>query len=262
MKGNLWGLGTDSLVTDSDTVVNGLTYKKIIYYNLSGPEWNLMGFLREDTTSGKAWYFMNIDTNERLIVDMGLTLDDTFMIYSPFLTGAAIVDSVYTISGRKHIRLNIYVEFSNDTKLTFIEGIGTNAGIDYQTDYIDKSAAFLLCSHKNGSKVYQNSYPIFKDLCFYYQTMGINDVNNKSINFKIYPNPLTQNTIITFDNINNKLYRFIIYDIMGRKIRSYFTIDNQIIIYRNVLSNGIYFYKFLKEHELLLSGKLVVTNIF
>lgn len=82
IKGNFWGTGTDSLVTVSDTIINSYTYKKILYYDISSGTTqieSIVGYLREDSIQGKAWFFNTEDIAEQLIMDLNLNLGDTFL---------------------------------------------------------------------------------------------------------------------------------------------------------------------------------------
>lgn len=63
---------TDSFYTTFDTIINGYTYKTVFIYSY------ISGFIREDINTGKAWYLYASDTNEILIMDLSLSIADTF----------------------------------------------------------------------------------------------------------------------------------------------------------------------------------------
>ena len=99
-------LRTDSLYTVSDIVINGMIYKEIFYQTISETPHiplSTVGYLREDSAQGKAWFFSNQDTTERLIMDLNLNLGDTFYvsgIWNPN-PGYYPVDSIWVDAGRR-----------------------------------------------------------------------------------------------------------------------------------------------------------------
>lgn len=171
-------LGQDGITSsryEKDTVVHGVTYKKVI---LSNPSLNRPfagGLFREDTTSGKVWYrdikfsnpFASSDTAERLAFRFDLKVGDTFDLSHTtrrFPDSLSIVDSVRTINGLKHIYFKAKVygrsTLSDGEPLTFIEGVGCNLGVLWKhgnsnpgtVTHAELFATYLLCSFKNGVK--------------------------------------------------------------------------------------------------------------
>jgi hypothetical protein len=179
---NLFGQVTDSLIAGNDTIINSETYKIIkpasCLYN--------GGFLREDPSTGKAWFVAKNgdDTVEKLIMDLSLGIGDSFLVYRNSLYYG--VDSVYIYGGRKHVRL---VNLNSSTeKFTFIEGIGTTRGLTYQMTPSPNMSALLLCSFKDEIQIYQNNEPGYSSTCSVLN-LGINDGAEKKYDINIYPNP-------------------------------------------------------------------------
>lgn len=246
IKGNFWGTGTDSLTIGLDTIINSINYKKVLYYDLTGgsPQLqNITGYLREDSTLGKAWYFSNIDTTEQLIMDLNLNLGDTFYVAGVWnsYVGYHPVDSIWFQSGRKHIRIdneiNPNIGGSNNEKVTFIEGIGTNIGISYQDLNNVNNFPYLLCSYKDINAIYQNSHPFFMGSCKYL-SVGIDDnlTSEKPIN--IYPNP-TKN-ILNIVVPDAQALKIDVYSIDGKLIERK-SITKNIIIDVSKYQSGLYF---------------------
>lgn len=261
VKGNLWGSGTDSLYTVSDTVINGKTYKKIAYQDITEtPSFPLVGFLREDSTQGKAWFFNSADTTEYLIMDLSLNWGDTFYMGGSWnsIPGYFPVDSIWTSLGRKHVRVDHYIPWFNNgvsDKLIFIEGVSTNIGIAYQTFDI-MNFPFLLCSHKDGLPIYQNDDSVLNGACVY-TTVGINEELNVS-NIKLYPNPSSNHLMI--ENLGQQKSKVVI------ELR---TIDGKIAItqkassFEKIMVNttelpaGIYFVMVKDAEQTLTTQKWV-----
>ncbi len=96
----------------------------------------------------------------------------------------------------------------------------------------------------------------------YEDLTGINDklfpLNNK---IAVYPNPFNTSTTIKIpEELTIKDAEIKIYDLFGKQIINIVNIKNQeIIIDRKELSNGIYFYKLINENETIGTGKLIVN---
>lgn len=250
IKGNFWGTGTDSLVTVSDTIINSYTYKKILYYDISSGTTqieSIVGYLREDSIQGKAWFFNTEDIAEQLIMDLNLNLGDTFYVGGVWNsnTGYHLVDSVWTVFGRKHIRIDVAINPNpgggNNEKLIFIEGVGTNIGIGYQDlNYID-NFPYLLCSYKNENLEYHNSNPVFNGNCNY-TTVGVDDYL-RDIKYEIYPNPSSTNEIIIeHQNEKHEYLTIELYSSTGRLLLSLNTMSfEKTRINTNDFPAGIYF---------------------
>lgn len=249
---------TDSIVSENDTVINGKMYKNIIKYGGWGGGG---GFLREDTIEGKAWFINKYDTVEYLIMNLELALNDSFMFYNSWSgSGMEYVDSVYLENGKKHIRFNVDSDsplvfdsaYPYDTPIEFIEGIGTNIGIEYQNHYMSPLVFGLLCASKNGQNIFQ---PF--SFCRY-DWMGINEKENYQ-KIKISPNPFNNTAIIV---INKDIFldcRFTIYDLFGRKVKEFAIHESPYTFYRNNLTDGIYFYQAVTDkNKIIANGKMVI----
>jgi len=77
-------------------------------------------------------------------------------------------------------------------------------------------------------------------------------------NFRITPNPFTNQTIIQFDNINNTIHQLMITDITGKLIKSINNIrDNQVTISRDAMPAGVYFATLSNEKGELVTQKII-----
>ena len=157
----------------NDTTINNVQYKIIHLGLICAPNFNeIIGFLREDTLTGKVWYKPNFeeDKDEFLIMDLSLKKGDSF----EFTTNTYLqqkdkwlVDSTYYENSRK------IVEFTCDLnwclarqKLKFIEGIGPSNGISYNNERPEKNA--LIFKHHNDQLIYtSDNYGIvgYNDNC-------------------------------------------------------------------------------------------------
>jgi hypothetical protein len=181
----------DSVILKNDTIINGNKYHAIFsdYYNYTG-------FLKEDTVSGKIWFFKSAppyhgDVNEEvLIMDLSLNLGDIFPIPIRAIQNNqiidsfdVIVDSVYFVNNRKHIRFgNMTNDFTHE-KLTFIEGVGTNFGFDYRYDTRNK----ILERQVKGNNInYLYEHSENNELCL---EGGLGNQTLEKTNISVSPNP-------------------------------------------------------------------------
>jgi hypothetical protein len=207
-----------------DTIVDGKKYTVIPFYD---------GFVREDTTSGKVWFYNKIYAQEYLVMDLNLNLNEAFTIYSYNNTPSTIfVDSIYYINGLKHVRLNHLIRMcALEEKLTFIEGSGPNAAFHYQRSDI---ASYMLCHFKDGVKVAGNI--IFNndcDIC----DVGINEYHQNNI--YLFPNPSRDVFHFRFPHAEKALHTEI-FNYLGKKIFSESGHTQKIDL--SSAGDGIYFY--------------------
>ena len=266
---NMWEPGTDSLRIGSDTLINGLQYKQIISdYIVYNPQ-HIHGFLREDTITGRAWYkgwyssfTNNGDSTERLIVDMSLTVGDSFYVapYPPFPldTGWLIVDSVYYLFGRKHIQFMDSTASYWGGKLKFIEGIGPNLGIQYLSENLNTNP-YLLCSYKDNVEIYSNNNPHFNGCNLITDILQNNTYGKQKV--KIFPIPASDE--ITMDlNLYSNYSKLSIYlfDDMGKKIRKIIPNFPNTTINTKDTNEGIYFINISDSDILLQTNKIVIIK--
>lgn len=205
-------------MSELETVINGVNYKMVgtvysggVSYDLAGIDAN--GFTREDVTTGKAWFMSTIetmsglDTVEYLIMNLSLNVGDTFLIYQPWNEViTSIIDSVYYISGVKHVQTN-YHFWGSDEPLTFIEGVGTNYGLGYMHDSFNMCRC-LISINKDLDEVYSNNN------CF--PPMVGNENLIEDIGISIFPNPAS--TYVTIESNAKVVQNYAIYTVIGETV--------------------------------------------
>jgi hypothetical protein len=215
-----------------DTNVNSLNYKVI-----SG----MGGFLREDTTQGKVWFYDTILQKEYLVTDMTLGLGDTSYIYSWNNDSVPmIVDSVYYEGGLKHLRFNSAINICGlNEKIEFKEGSGPNASFNYHGNFgVGEVNSYMLCHFKDNLKVLGNE--LFGDTCFVF-SVGITEHKTEATKVKIFPNPATDFVSIDIVEPQNENFEVHIYNSIGALVKSENFEKAQQVYNINGLTNGIYF---------------------
>ncbi len=211
-----WTL-TDSLVVRNDTVINNHNYKYV--QDIGFVQYG--GYIREDTNSGKVWYLDKSQMHkEYLIMNLSLNVGDTFIIHKavPPADSIRIVDSIKYINGDKRIYLSDKSITLTFEPLTFIEGIGPNAGIIFQLyqSTFPSMGSYLLCAHKDNVQSFINTSPYFNGVC-YIHTGGIEEYKSENFKLKIFPNPSSNKIIINYSQLINE-GDILIYNTLGQLV--------------------------------------------
>ena len=269
----LAGRFLDSLVACCDTTVSGENYKLIQHYRhadnaLMGP--TDIGLLREDTTTGEAWFLSLGDHVERKVCDMTLTIGDSFQIYNinPSVPGysSAFVDSVYYVNGVKYIQLDTmpyYLTGNKKEKFTLVEGIGPNVGVHYGDSYWFIPFPYLLCAHKDGQQVYQNSNAAYGNYC---NSLGIpysvDDAKQVESAIKNYPNPFSESITMEYEGDGFLGATIItIYNVKGQRVMTeQWTSGASKTFATTTLPAGFYFMLLRKTNGQLLFHSTLVKQ--
>lgn len=104
------------------------------------------------------------------------------------------------------------------------------------------------------------------------QTGGINDIfvakvsattgiaeNLIKNHISIYPNPFSTTATLKINSATSfKNAELKIYDVLGREVKHILVNTSEIIINRDELENGIYFYKLMNSQEVIVTGKIII----
>jgi len=246
------------LKTGNDTILNGKTYKNILYStDASHLEWESRGlFMREE--EGRIYWYDQAEPREEetLLYDFNLQEGESISRYlAPYWNVKIIsaVDSIRSIQIGDSLRKIFYISNTTDSNSgkrpeIWIEGIGSLWGLERNNicSFITGCNAVrnLLCFNQDGNELYHS--PDFNE-CYYSSKSGIQKVNLAS-DFQIYPNPSQGKfTLITDDSDEDTLVQ--IFDSTGKQIRSYpmGTLHLLNIDISNVFS-GIYFVRLIKQN--------------
>ncbi len=268
---------TDSIFVCGDTIINGLMYQKFTnwFCSIITSPFNPYSetetfYIREDTTIGKVYGMDIILNKEILLMDMSLSVGDTFVFQKlNYITGdslALLVDSVVYVNGKKNIifkgcqNMN---PFQALLKIKFIEGVSpTNSLFAYQRNKVIslwniEHCVYLLCHHDDNGTV-QYAQPYYGCI---YDHVGISefDANNK-LKINVFQNPASDIITVNIEGFIPKKSTFSIYNILGEKLMFIENIETNIFtIHKNNLSNGVYFYEFKPSKGNTTKGKLLIN---
>ena len=97
------------------------------------------------------------------------------------------------------------------------------------------------------------------DACFVNISIGINKNNKNSLIVNVSPNPFTTYTTLTFENTKGEKYELNVYNVLGQLVLSKSDITgNNVVIERNQLLPGDYFYTLQNSKKEVVSGKLAL----
>ncbi len=115
------------------------------------------------------------------------------------------------------------------------------------------STSSVLTGAKLGSVLYSDNLGFSGSV-----PVGVNNINEKS-SVTIYPNPAT--AFINFKINNGAIKKIILYDILGKKIKSVDVESALISIPTDDFQNGLYFYQFMgSEGEIISTGRLSIKK--
>lgn len=240
--GELFGIVTEDLYTNKHP---DSAYAALFLSGLY-PEAIYAGKVREDANTGKIWYTDIYNNAEKLIMDMGLGLGDSF----EFQTGTfGEVDSVFYADGRKIIRFDLETQW--DEPVMFIEGVGPNIGMFYPS--ADYDWYYAACKYNEGALVYVNNNANF-DGCDP-SSIGLSKIP-EMVGVRIFPNPASSylhvglphdvqgTTVVQIADITGRIF---VRDILDEK-------NNQLDVsclrpgtYLVMLTNGYQYY-----HQLII----------
>jgi hypothetical protein len=235
-----------------DTVIASKTYKKLYRKtDDSSSEWEYIYGMREDS-SQKVYFVLREDEEERLLYDFNLQLDDTFFICNRADIYVTSIDTIFLLNGEP--RKRIQFEPGPDT---WIEGIGSIDGIVadggfYYCNTTGEAFPFLNCFATAGEVLYKkewSTYPCLDGTTALHEPV--------SISLQIYPNPFNSTTTLVLPDtrLSGELF---VFSILGELVDHRIIEDQHTTLYRGVLPDGIYIYKFVSREGQSFVEKVVV----
>jgi hypothetical protein len=245
-------LCTEFIKFGSDTIVNAITYKKVLrVLNDESVSWQLFGIIRENP-DGKIYYKSDSSTPEALLYDFGAEVNDTvtptaivggtctepYIVTFPMIVTA--IDSI-SIGGIPRKRIHVapaeQQPFETDQ---WIEGIGSNAGM-LHCDFMLVGGNFydLVCFYENDTLEYLN--PDFPE-CYVYTNTNRTLPGNKAVS--VSPNPVFTTAMISLSGKGSDNVLLEIFSGTGNRVRTFIAHD-KMVISKDDFSPGLYFFRFI-----------------
>ena len=247
-----------SITFSTDTVIGSQTYHKLITPFVKsfstgicgGYPVGYKGAIRQDSAARKIFFVPPSGSAEQLLYDFNMQVGDTIQGYLDYFglpSTVQFIDSVLIGSTfRKRWNLSCY-------GIQVIEGIGNTYGlIEYlpgcATDFPEYT---LTCFSQNEATL----YPDITNDCEL--ITSVKSASSKMIVSTLFPNPFSSIATFTLDSEHDKT-ELKIYNTLGKQVRQQMINALSTTIYRDGLSNGIYFYQVTSEKGQLTSGKFVI----
>ena len=87
---------------------------------------------------------------------------------------------------------------------------------------------------------------------------NIESPEEKDLNIRIYPNPMSDFAVINIENQRESEYSIKIFDVTGKELRTEKISSNQHKFQRENLNSGLYFYQIESKNQMLKTGKLII----
>lgn len=253
LKHEIWdGAVIEHLFLEDTVTKNSKVYHEVAIEGIAGVN-GVIGYFREDTSAGKAWFWGIADVTEYLIMDLSLSVGDSFYVKMfAYPEAYAHVTSAEVVNGKKTLTLDYHYGggFISE-ELKFIDGVGPSASFLYQVD--DETAyeiyalfGYLVCTQYQGNTlVYAwdtvtfECGPLFD---------GIAQPSASAPSF-FYPNPATEVIYVNLPGIETTLFNALGLEILR-------TESQNIPIAQ--LPVGMYYAQAKKNGKLLARTKLLV----
>jgi type IX secretion system substrate protein len=92
---------------------------------------------------------------------------------------------------------------------------------------------------------------------FYSEVIPVNYLDLGAYGFKVFPNPVMQQSVIYFSNDKKELFDFRIFNLRGKLIQQRFLKDAFVALTADEFSAGVYHYQLILKNEIKYSGKVV-----
>lgn len=235
-------------ITGQDTLINGIIYKKI---DKKGIRNNITAIREKDKI-----IYLREDNKDTILYDFNIRLGDTLngRFYGYSLNSRKVVvtsiDSLLVGSNyRKKYKLSV-PSFGAFGEL--VEGMGCRCG--FIPIFIQLDLAGYLDCHSTNDKVIFGSGTNGKcDLL-----MSNEDVSKRLSHVQIYPNPIVDISSLKIPD-GMLTDRVIIFDVLGKLVKTYEVTDNTPQILKNDYSKGIYFVHILHQNHVIALSKFIVN---
>jgi len=254
-----WGVGLNQWGVSYTEI-----YNDTIYYRLSNEGYLIM----EDTTERKIYRCGTFSNGTfyrgELLYDFSLNEGDSIFIQAGF-DHWYYVDSIRYINTYAGLRKAWYFHSNWDSHgeefiyPVWVEGIGSLAG--FMQYHVTPSICcwgwgLLGCWYSGDSLVYKSELAEQYDCDFHDLFISVEEPIES--NFKLYPNPLSENSAIEFNNLNSEQYTLSVFDIIGRVVYKTETKGNKFELKKSDFKSGIYIYNISDSKQIIYSNKFIV----
>ena len=213
--------------------------------------------ISEDTLEKKIYIQGNYGSH---ILFYDFSLEEGDSIYSFNQHVWFYLDTVKNITIYSVIRKFYYFSYGggNDGAI-WVEGIGSLAGLLKPWTWPTLQSTWdgeLLCVEQNEEFIFKSpngeewgcQLELFLDI----------ETQKKEYNIILYPNPVSNTSVLEFYNPKQELFIIEIYDILGNKVFREQSKSNKFYINKNNFKQGIYTYKLINNNQIIHTNKIII----
>jgi hypothetical protein len=219
------------------------------------PEPILRYLVREDNKR----VYMRYNQQDTLLYDFNLGIGDTIPNNVDWLahntTDPVIIISIDSVLvGTQYRKRYHYVQsntgWPNGPDDWIIEGIGAFTGPFGALGNPFETRCGLTCYETNGITQYGTNNCVFH--------LGATAIENTAHQALVYPNPVTENTILDLNDLPKGWYTMSVYNSNGKLIKQERTKERTIALSKEMFTAGLFYYT-LQSDEVQVSGKFIVN---
>jgi hypothetical protein len=243
--GNILNLTPHAIKFGNPVITDTLNWTKIsgIYDAIGGEEYIIIGNFFDDLNTDTVTMQGGYPGAYYYIDDVSLVPIDSMNLSAFAGNDTTIIFGDSTFIGQEIFGLDCNWYNNNQLIATNISGIYVTPTVT--TTYVVEQS---LCGNITYDSLVVTVNPV-----------GVHEYNKQNSSSKIYPNPFTDKTTFEYINPNKESCTLTIYDIQGQLKRTINNITaNKVIIEKESLTNGLYFYILKSKENIVTTGKLIV----
>ncbi|NVK27027.1 MAG: T9SS type A sorting domain-containing protein [Flavobacteriia bacterium] len=250
----------DSVYCDSDTVIMGQSYIRLVSAN-----WDQYDLLfREDLTSGEVFFYNLTDSAEYPIMDLSAQVGDTLVSFIPWTKATSLSngdDSLIYIVDKYKVQdmlgdSLVVLEYEVCASLSFygpyfyVEKFGSFESplyARYPCNLNHVAQGTSHCGYENGVQFFMNWQT---DSCGI-STVSVNEMQPDI--FKIYPNP-AHSTVRVEGEMKGEV---VLLSLNGRVLGSWVKAESELVLDLSQFSRGVYLIRFESDNRQLTKRLMV-----
>jgi len=176
---------------------------------------------------------------------------------------SSIDDPVLILVANNDTFQDYHVALAQMTYDTLIAA-GKTTTLTIYPDYDSNGDSVINGSDDGHELFFAVQYPYWADVINFLNanscsSSGLNNPGKETMKPKIYPNPFYDRTVMEFSNPKQENHTLTLYDLQGRLVRTITEITTgQIIIEKDNLISGLYFFQLRNYSQVCASGKLTL----
>lgn len=236
----------ESVSIDTISIIGTEGEYRILEYRGQWDEQQIIGKMRVNGSNSKLYFKEQGTDTEVLIMDLDLSVGDTFTIQTEYNPHEEIhVENVYIHDNKKHIQFTETIGTSSppgEIKREFIEGVGPNWGFAAGSNYL------FICKSEDGMQTYSYENEYIRNCGLVTTSVNLTKENE----IIIYPNPMMEQVFITIPEMNLGNLSLTIYNSSGEIMLTQSIFQTQTILdISHFPAQTVYYFTFQLPHYVI-----------